>query len=52
MEIQATGTRLMRLRQKLAARKETPGYEKNCEALQAEITRLEGSTIQPATVDL
>ena len=60
MEIQATasslaaqragsGTRLVKLRQKLAARAGGPGYEKNCEALRAEIARLEGSTVQPAT---
>lgn len=49
MEIQATGTRLVKLRQKLAARAGIPGYEKNCEALRAEIARLEGSTVQPAT---
>ena len=45
MEIQATGTRLVKLRQKLAARAGVPGYEKNCEALRAEIARLEGSTV-------
>lgn len=44
MEIQATGTRLVKLRQKLAARAGVPGYEKNCETLRAEIARLEGST--------
>lgn len=52
MEIQATGSRLMKLRRKLAAREGTPGYEKNCEALRAEIARLEGSTQQPASFDL
>lgn len=46
-EIQATGARLISLRQKLSARENVPGYEKNCEALRAEIARLEGSTIQP-----
>lgn len=46
-EIQATGSRLMRLRQKLSARVGTPGYEKNCEALRAEIARLEGLTMTP-----
>lgn len=49
MEIQATGTRLVKLRQKLAARAGVPGYEKNCEALRTEIARLEGSTVAPAT---
>lgn len=49
METQATGTRLVKLRQKLAARAGVPGYEKNCEALRAEIARLEGSTVAPAT---
>jgi len=48
-EIQNTGTRLVKLRQKLAARAGVPGYEKNCEALRAEIARLEGSTVAPAT---
>jgi hypothetical protein len=33
--------RLEILRKKLAARQGRPGYEKNCEALQAEIARLE-----------
>lgn len=46
-EIQATRSRLIKLRQKLNARAGTPGYEKNCEALRAEIARLEGGTIQP-----
>lgn len=45
MEIQATGARLLTLRRKLAARDGVPGYEKNCEALRAEIARLERSTI-------
>lgn len=41
--------RLDSLRKKLAARDGIPGYKKNCEALRAEIARLEGSTVQPAT---
>lgn len=49
MEIQATETRLMKLRQKLAARAGVPGYEKNCKVLRAEIARLEGSTMQPVS---
>lgn len=49
MEIQATGTRLVKLRKKLAARAGVPGYEKNCELLQAEIARLESSTVGPAS---
>lgn len=49
MEIQATGTRLVKLRQKLAARAGVPGYEKNCGALRARIALLEGSTVAPAT---
>lgn len=36
-------TRIEKLRDKLRARDGTPGYEKNCEALRAEIARLEGS---------
>lgn len=47
-EIAATGTRLLRLRQKLAARDGTPGYERNCTAIRQEIARLERSTI-PST---
>lgn len=38
--------RLEILRKKLAARQGRPGYEKNCEALQAEIARLEHVPIQ------
>lgn len=33
--------RLLALRKKLAARDGKPGYEKNCEALRAEIAKLE-----------
>lgn len=43
--LHAAGTRLVKLRQKLAARSGVPGYEKNCEALRAEIARLEGATL-------
>lgn len=34
--------RIDELRRRLASRKGVPGYEKNCEALRAEIARLEG----------
>ena len=44
-QIHETGTRLLRLRQKLAARTGVPGYEKNCEVIQAEIARLESTTL-------
>lgn len=44
-EIAAIGTRHVKLRQKLAARDGTPGYEKNCTAIRQEIARLERSTI-------
>lgn len=47
-ELSATGTRLINLRAKLQARKGKPGMEKNCEAIEAEIARLEGSTRTPA----
>ena len=43
-----TGTRLLALRQKLKARDGKPGYEKNCEAIRAEISRLERATARPA----
>jgi hypothetical protein len=33
--------RLASLRAKLKAREKTPGYEKNCEEIRAEIARLE-----------
>jgi hypothetical protein len=46
-EIHAGGERLTRLRNKLAAREGLAGYEKNCEALRAEIARLEQSTLRP-----
>lgn len=44
------GTRIMQLRRKLRARtdpdgKPTPGYEKNCEAIRAEIKRLENASL-------
>lgn len=48
---EASGTRLVKLRQKLAARAGVPGYEKNCEAIKAEIARLEGSTVHPASTE-
>lgn len=35
--------RLASLRRKLRSRDGTPGYEKNCEHLRAEIARLEGT---------
>jgi len=41
-KLQATGKRLLDLRQKLAARSGMAGFEKNCEELRAEIARLEG----------
>ena len=44
-ELAATGTRLLRLRQKLQSRDGTPGYEKNCTEIRKEIARLERSTI-------
>jgi hypothetical protein len=44
-ELAATGTRLVKLRQKLASRDGTPGYEKNCTAIRQEIARLERGTI-------
>ena len=47
-QIQAAGVHLISLRKKLAARKGVPGYEKNCEALEAEIARIEGNTLRPA----
>lgn len=34
-------TRLEQLKAKLVARTKVPGYERNCEAIRAEITRLE-----------
>jgi len=40
-QLQKRGTRLTRLRAKLAARKSMPGYEKNTGAIEAEIARLE-----------
>lgn len=40
----ATGTRLLKLREKLAAREGLSGYEKNCEAIREEIARLENVT--------
>lgn len=47
-QLHATGARLTQLRAKLAAREGKPGMEKNCEAIKAEIARLEGSTRTPA----
>lgn len=41
----ATGTRILVLRKKLAARENTPGYEKNCQKIREEIARIEGSTL-------
>lgn len=35
--------RLASLRRKLEARKDTPGYEKNCEKIRAEIAKLEAA---------
>lgn len=40
-------TRLEQLEQKLAAREKTPGYEKNCEALRAEIAKLKEAASGP-----
>lgn len=37
----ADSPRLASLRKKLKAREGTPGYEKNCEDIRAEIVRLE-----------
>jgi hypothetical protein len=36
-------SRIAALKAKLRARENTPGYEKNCEAIRAEIARLETS---------
>jgi len=47
-EIAAIGARLVKLREKLAARDGTPGFERNCTAIRQEIARLERSTI-PST---
>jgi len=47
-ELVGKGTRLDKLRRKLAVRDGLPGYEKNCEVLRTEIARLEGSTLKPA----
>lgn len=47
-ELSATGTRLLALRKKLKAREGKPWYEKNCEMIRAEISRLEGVTARPA----
>ena len=38
--IHGTGTRILELRRKLRQRENTPGYEKNCEDIRAEIKRL------------
>lgn len=46
-KIQATGTRLIELRAKLAARKGKAEYKKNCEEIKAEIVRLEAVTMKP-----
>lgn len=35
--------RLASLRKKLKARENTPGYEKNCESIRAEIAKLEAA---------
>lgn len=40
-------TRLEKLRARLAAREGVPGYEKNCEALRAEIARLDQPSSPP-----
>lgn len=45
--IHGTGTRILELQRKLRNREDTPGYEKNCEEIRAEIKRLEGMTTQP-----
>lgn len=42
-------TRLEELQRKLAARQGTPGYEKNCGVIRAEIARLKA---QPQKYDL
>ncbi len=44
-EFQKIGARLVNLRRFLVARQGVPGYEKNCEAIHAEIARLEGTTL-------
>lgn len=44
-------TRIEQLKQKLAARQNVPGYEKNCEAIQAEIDRLEHAAANPHPKD-
>lgn len=40
-------SRIEKLRAKLAGRENVPGYEKNCEALRAEIARLEAAATGP-----
>lgn len=40
-------SQLETLKAKLAARKNVPGYEKNCELLEAEIARHEAAVIHP-----
>lgn len=44
-QLQNTGQRLLDLRRKRAARQNVPGMVKNCEALDAEIARLEAMTL-------
>lgn len=44
-QIHAEGKRLLMLRAKLAARLDRPGLEKNCEAIIAEIARIEHLTL-------
>ena len=44
--IHGTGTRILELQRKLRQRENTPGYEKNCEEIRAEIKRLETHTVR------
>lgn len=44
-QIHGVGERLIQLREKLAAREGKAEYKENCEAIQAEIDRLEASTV-------
>ena len=43
--IHGAGTRILELQRKLRNRENTPGYEKNCEKIRAEIKRLETHTV-------
>jgi hypothetical protein len=49
---EAVKTRIADLRRKLAARKGKKPYEKNCQAIEAEIARLEAIIVAPPVYDL